>query len=136
MAQALRHSGEEVALLALLDSHAQSDPQDDAGGLAALAAWELGNGESWPQQHFATVERIVQAHLGAIRRWSPEPYHGRAILVAAHRRGAVRDTALGWGPLLPRLSIVEVEADHFSLLREPAIDEVAEKLRAALAEEP
>jgi thioesterase domain-containing protein len=29
--------------------------------------------------------------------------------------------------------VIEVEADHFSLLREPAIDLVAEKLRAALA---
>jgi amino acid adenylation domain-containing protein len=136
MAQALRHTGEEVALLALLDSHAQNDPHADADGLATLAAWELGDGQSWPQQHFAKVERIVYAHLGAARRWAPKPYDGRAILFAAHQRGVVRDTTLGWGPLLPRLSVIEIEADHFSLLREPAIEEVAEKLRAALAGGP
>jgi thioesterase domain-containing protein len=78
----------------------------------------------------------VYAHLGAARRWAPKPYDGRAILFAAHQRGVVRDTTLGWGPLLPRLSVIEIEADHFSLLREPAIEEVAEKLRAALAGGP
>ena len=136
MARALAHTGEEVELLALLDSHAQSDPNADAGGLATLAAWELGDGESWPQLHFATVERIVHAHLGAVRRWTPKPYDGRALLFAAHQHGVVRDATLGWGPLMPRLSVIEVEADHFSLLREPAIDEVAEKLRDALAGGP
>jgi amino acid adenylation domain-containing protein len=135
MAQALRRAGEEVALLALLDSHAQNDPHADANELATLATWELGDGQSWPQQYFATVKRIVYAHLGAAARWTPKPYDGRAILFAAHQRGVVRDATLGWGPVLPRLSVIEVEADHFSLLREPAVDEVAEKLRAALAEE-
>jgi thioesterase domain-containing protein/acyl carrier protein len=132
MARAMRHAGEEVTLLALLDSHAQSDPHDDPNELAALTAWELGDGQTWPHQHFATVERIVHAHLRAVRRWTPKPYDGRAILFAAHQRGVIRDTTLGWGPLLPRLSVIEIEADHFSLLREPAIDEVAHKLHAAL----
>ncbi|HEX6881168.1 MAG TPA: thioesterase domain-containing protein, partial [Terriglobales bacterium] len=136
MAQALRHTGEEVALLALLDSHAQNDPHADADTVATLTTWELGNGQSWPQQHFAKVEQIVHAHLGATRRWTPKPYDGRAVLFAAHQRGAIRDDTLGWGPLMPRLSVIEVEADHFSLLREPAIGEVAEKLRAALAGGP
>jgi amino acid adenylation domain-containing protein len=132
MARALRHTGEEVALLALLDSHAQSDPHADPSELAALTAWELGDGLAWPHQHFATVERIVQAHLRAVRRWTPKPYDGRTLLFAAHQRGAVRDATLGWGPLLPRLSVIEVEADHFSLLREPAVDEVARRLHATL----
>jgi amino acid adenylation domain-containing protein len=132
MARALRHAGEEVALLALLDSHAQSDPHDDPNELAALTAWELGDGQSWPHQHFATVERIVHAHLRAARSWTPKPYDGRVLLFAAHQSGVARDATLGWGPLLPRLSVIEVEADHFSLLREPAIDEVARELHAAL----
>jgi thioesterase domain-containing protein len=132
MARALRHAGEKVALLALLDSHAQSDPHDDPNELAALTAWELGDGQAWPYQDFATVERIVHAHLRAVRRWTPKPYDGRAILFAAHQNGVIRDATLGWGPLLPRLSVIEIEADHFSLLREPAIDEVAHKLHAAL----
>ena len=136
MARALRHTGEDVALLALLDSHARSDPHADANVLATLAAWELGDGQSWPQQHFATVEQIVHAHLGAVRRWTPKPYDGRALLFTAHQRGVERDATLGWGPLMPQLSVIEVEADHFSLLREPAVDEVAEKLRAALAGGP
>jgi amino acid adenylation domain-containing protein len=132
MARALRHAGEEVSLLALLDSHAQSDPRDDPNELAALTAWELGDGQSWPHEHFATVERIVDAHLRAVRRWTPKPYDGRTLLFGAHQSGVVRDATLGWGPLLPRLSVIEVEADHFSLLREPAVDEVARKLHAAL----
>jgi len=133
MARALRHSGEEVALLTLLDSHAQNDMRDDPDELATLAAWELGDGQSWPEEHFAKVKRIVFTHLSAVRRWTPKPYNGRAILFAAHQHGVARDTTLGWGPLMPRLSVIEVEADHFSLLHEPAIDLVAEKLRAALA---
>ncbi|HZI49810.1 MAG TPA: thioesterase domain-containing protein, partial [Pyrinomonadaceae bacterium] len=135
MARALRYAGEEVALLVLLDSHAQSDPHADPNELATLAAWELGDGQSWPQRYFATVERIVCTHLGAAARWTPKPYDGRAILFAARQSGVVHDATLGWGPLLPRLSVIEVEADHFSLLRGPAIDEVAEKLRVALTEE-
>jgi amino acid adenylation domain-containing protein len=132
MAQALRHAGEEVALLALLDSHAQSDPNADPNELAALTVWELSDGQSWPHQYFATVEQIVHAHLRAVRRWTPKPYDGRTLLFTAHQRGIIRDATLGWGPLLPRLSVIEVEADHFSLLREPAIDEVARKLHAGL----
>ncbi|HET9803512.1 MAG TPA: alpha/beta fold hydrolase, partial [Candidatus Acidoferrum sp.] len=132
MARALRHDGEEVPLLVLLDSYAQSDSREDPNELATLTAWELGDGQSWPQQHFATVKRIVHAHLRAARRWTPKPYDGRTLLFAAHQRGVVRDATLGWGPLLPRLSVIEVEADHFSLLREPAIDEVARKLHATL----
>jgi len=132
MARALRHAGEEVPLVALLDSHAQSDPYADPNELAALAAWELGDGQSWPHRHFATVERIVHAHLRAVRRWTPKPYDGRTLLFAAHQHGVVRDATLGWGSLMPQLSVIEVEADHFSLLREPAIHLVAEKLRAAL----
>jgi amino acid adenylation domain-containing protein len=132
MAQALRHAGEEVALLALLDSHARNDMHDDPDMLATLAAWELGDGQSWPEQHFEKVERIVFTHLSAVRRWTPKAYDGRAILFVAHQHAVARDATLGWGPLIPRLSVIEVEADHFSLLREPAIDVVAEKLRAAL----
>jgi thioesterase domain-containing protein len=136
MAQALRHAGDEVALLALVDSHPHSDPHADADVLATLTAWELGDGQSWPQQYFARVERIVYAHLGAVRRWTPKPYDGRAILFVAHQHGVVHDATLGWGPLIPRLSAIEVEADHFSLLREPAVDEVAERVHAALAGGP
>jgi len=136
MAQALRHAGDEVALLALVDSYARNDKHDDADVLATLATWELGDGQSWPEQHFARVERIVYAHLGAARRWTPKPYDGRAILFAAHERGVVRDATLGWGSLIPRLSVIEVEADHFSLLREPAVDQVAERVCAALAGGP
>jgi amino acid adenylation domain-containing protein len=136
MARRLRDAGEEVALLALLDSHARSDPHADPETLAALAAWELGDGQSWPQEHFAKVERIVDTHLGAVRRWTPQPYEGRAILFASHRPGVAREATLGWGPLVPRLSVIEIDADHFTLLREPAVCEVADRLRAALAEEP
>jgi amino acid adenylation domain-containing protein len=136
MAQALRHTGDEVALLALVDSHPHSDPHADADVLATLAAWELGDGQSWPQQHFARVERIVYAHLDAVRRWTPKQYDGRAILFVAHQRGVAHNATLGWGPLIPRLSAIEIEADHFSLLREPAVDEIAERVRAALAGEP
>ena len=136
MAQALRHAGEEVELLALLDSHAQNDSHADADTVATLATWELGDGQSWPQQHFAKVKQIVHSHLGATRRWIPTPYDGRAVLFAADQRGAIRDATLGWGTMMPRLSVIKVEADHFSLLREPAIDVVAAQLCAALAGGP
>jgi amino acid adenylation domain-containing protein len=136
MARALRRAGEEVTLLALLDSHARNDPHADPETLATLAAWEQGDGKSWPQEHFVKMERIVDAHLSAVRRWTPQPYDGRAMLFAAHQPGVARDATLGWGPLLPRLSVIEMNADHFTLLREPAVREIAERLRAALAEEP
>jgi thioesterase domain-containing protein len=136
MARALRRAGEEVTLLALLDSHARNDPHADPETLATLAAWEQGDGKSWPQEHFVKMERIVDAHLSAVRRWTPQPYDGRAMLFAAHQPGVARDATLGWGPLLPRLSVIEMNADHFTLLREPAVREIAERLRAALAQEP
>jgi amino acid adenylation domain-containing protein len=136
MARTLRHAGEEVALLALLDSHARSDPHTDPEALATLAAWELGDRQSWPQAHFTKVERIVGAHLGAVRRWSPQTYEGRTMLFAAHQPGVVHERTLGWGPLVPRLSVIEIDADHFTLLREPAVREIAERLRAALAQGP
>ena len=76
---------------------------------------------------------VCKAHLAAASRYRPQPYGGRAVLFQARESGGGRWTG-GGRPLCPRLCVERVPGDHYSMLRKPHVDVLAERLDQHLAE--
>ena len=126
MAQRLRREGKEVELLVLLDSLAPARLADlRHSGDPALGEADLpaGTGEEAARR----LLRVFHSNLEAVRTYTPEPYPGRVLLVRAARRPE-EDATLGWGPLAPGLAVEALDADHYSLLAEPAVETLARLL--------
>ncbi|HYH46988.1 MAG TPA: amino acid adenylation domain-containing protein, partial [Thermoanaerobaculia bacterium] len=79
--------------------------------------------------------RVFRANATAARRYTPGPYGGRVSLVTS-ARNPFRDTAgshLGWDRWAGDLEAEVLDADHYDLLREPAVLGLAAWLRARLS---
>ncbi|MFY0521989.1 alpha/beta fold hydrolase [Archangium gephyra] len=130
MARQLQQRGEQVELLALIDSYdlapavARLPPeQRETSGLGALFYKELALEE-------ATLQRVLEKNLRAAWAYSPPPYEGR-ITVFEASESSLREQGGA------RFSASEVEAhtlegDHFSLLRGARVVELAARLGTCL----
>jgi len=136
MAHRLRAAGEEVALLAILDSfppdptlHPAPEPRSlyrrlRAGiGLAATGwATPPGGGNYW--RFYDLTSFIGRHHRG-------RPYPGRAVVLIAD--SPEKEQRSSWGPFLTgEWELVDVGGDHLSMLREPHATDVAAALTAAV----
>ena len=156
MATRLQRAGEEVALVVLVDPRVRA-PRSLAWlrVQAALTARKVGTGDySWKLVHAERRREVMSAVWRALGR----PAHGtdssrrafeasmasiRAECVPSPYEGPVRlfatmDYPLRewfWAPLLADLAgIEELPHRHGSILRHPAVDDLADAIRAALAE--
>ncbi|HZF12813.1 MAG TPA: hypothetical protein VFE33_28835, partial [Thermoanaerobaculia bacterium] len=77
--------------------------------------------------------RVYTANVEAVRRYTPEPYPGKVALVRAARRPE-EDPTLGWGALAPGIEVTALDADHYGLLQEPVVGEVARVFRSRAGE--
>ena len=71
----------------------------------------------------------------ATRSYIPQPYRGRVLLFKRTQdlTGRFRLPDCGWSRLLQgEFEIVEIPGNHLSLIVEPGIGMIAEKLNAAL----
>jgi thioesterase domain-containing protein len=169
-------AGEEVALLALIDSHAPSSIR--LHGLVHFLknkARSISNGanshlKSWAQTEsrkklsyvasivkrrvetvafelqYKTVERstgaipkhyndIGQAQMIAARRYRAKAYAGKAVLFRSEAAVAEhsRDPTLGWGRLITGgLEIHDILGNHSTMMAEPQVGQLADKLRLFL----
>ncbi|HSF40208.1 MAG TPA: amino acid adenylation domain-containing protein, partial [Thermoanaerobaculia bacterium] len=74
---------------------------------------------------------VYQANLEAARNYRPDPWPGRALLLRARRPEATPDS--GWGALVTGgVEVVEIEGDHYSLLRSPRVVRLAREIEARL----
>jgi thioesterase domain-containing protein/glycosyltransferase involved in cell wall biosynthesis len=153
MAKQLRESGEEIALLALLDSHpplapgeAGQDPEDDDVLLARWAS-ELGvmDAEGLLQRlrelrllpatagpdNLRHGLRVYRAHRRAVLSYRPtDPYPGRLTLFHA---GPVAEDDLGWGRLSTEpVAVRPVPGGHYEMLSEPQVRVLAEAMEGRL----
>jgi amino acid adenylation domain-containing protein len=170
MARQLRERGEEVGLLALLDSSPEIAEgggegvfEDDADFLADMAAYVenlWGKRVGVTREDLKGLEREEQlarlleafreadflppgAGLDQVRRvldvyranaraaslYEPKPYCGRVTL---YRAGEGEDD-FGWGRLTAEpVEVVPVPGHHLTLLAEPNVEVLAERLRASL----
>ena len=160
MARQLREQGQEVATLALIDSLAPGDgaiPSLDEidfariqTGFVMSLAWGLGE-ERWDAlregrdfesvikeigpERFHFLLNVFKTNGLALSRYSPRVFPGRMILFQASDRPGpdLERPTMGWGELAAGgVSAHVIPGDHYSVLKPPAVQRVAEILKAAM----
>jgi amino acid adenylation domain-containing protein len=127
-------SGRPVAL-----DPAELEGLDPEAGLARViervrAAGALPAGLS--EEQIGRLWRVFRANVRAVRAYAPKPYPGRVALfvTASHPERGTLGADLGWGRLVGEgLETAELPGDHYSLLRGPVAQELADRLRGELA---
>ena len=102
-----------------------------AGVRAELDAHDVLDGvSSWPAQ----LQRVVETHLAAARRYSPTPYAGRIVLFRTpHRLLQAPELDMGWSRLSTEpVDVQMITGSHGTILEEPHVRVLAERLRASL----
>lgn len=137
MAQQLKAAGDEVGLLAMIDTaepeeHARSmdeekkfyDPIKKAI-MRPIAQRYLNADKPLPPKlrHFY----IIDTYDKAIHAYAAKKYDGDLVLFRA--KATTGDPEMGWGKFVSGKVIVhEVPGDHYSLIKEPDVRQLAEKL--------
>jgi thioesterase domain-containing protein/acyl carrier protein len=160
-AQQLTAAGEEVALLAMLDTHLAATKRDieelnDAAVMRWVAPhlnipyrqiknlpfeqqWALVEEKAQQESGIAaaTIRRLAnvcKAHLAANSQYTPQPYAGPAVLLRA-KQPRRRRLDKRWKSILPQLQVEWVPGSHYGMLQNPDVDELARRLGHHLTEE-
>lgn len=81
------------------------------------------------------LKRIIVANTKSLNKFVPKPYGGSALIFRASARDLdpYDDAHLGWDSVVRgSIKSFEIEGDHMTMLEEPAVRVLAEKLNAAL----
>ncbi|MEH1847189.1 MAG: amino acid adenylation domain-containing protein, partial [Nostoc sp.] len=161
MAQQLSHQGEQVALLSLLDSYPVSitskEPEDDAALLVDLLREDLDlcleemrqfepeeqliyiveqakqknlvpEGFDLAQAHH--LLKIYKLNAQAAKNYKPQYYSGSIVLFQANETDP--DFECTWNELVKHIETHVVPGNHISMMREPHIKVLAQKLQKFL----
>jgi thioesterase domain-containing protein len=158
-AHQLAAAGEETALLAMLDTYLSSGDYkaldlDDQSvlrwiaphlGIPAAELKKLPLDQQWERiaaeanlangigaAEIRRLAAVCKAHLAAAARYRPQPYPGRVVLFRAGNSRGRLDRFLR--KLCPRLQVEGVPGNHYSILRKPEVDVLAERLGRCLHE--
>lgn len=155
MARRLKESGEQIAMLALLDSYPGREAlalgqqvrlvgqlvvnrllrkppgqADAGGGTADAAAAELDEYIF----SFPAMRRVLAGSSRSLSRYRPTPYPGRVRFVQASIPSKFPvDPIPVWGPFLPDMTVESVPGDHHGILKGHA-QELASVLNRYLKE--
>jgi len=77
---------------------------------------------------------VIARNLGAFRSYRPGPYEGSCSVFRAGESplGMVRRPDLGWGRWSRSVEVHDLEGDHFSILLQPQVRRLAQRLDAQL----
>ncbi|MFV1966950.1 MAG: alpha/beta fold hydrolase, partial [Pirellulaceae bacterium] len=152
-ARRLVAAGEEVALLAMLDTYLSvtdrlAEEVDEASGIRWIAPrlkiplreiqklplekqWEViaeraDLAEGIGAAEIRRLAQVCQSHLTALARYTPKPYDGDAVLFRA--KGNRDDKDLRWNGIYPQLRVERVPGGHYGMLRDPAVAKLAQRL--------
>lgn len=141
MAQQLKAAGEEVPLLALLDTYspalhmaavkADAKPWDGLkkAVLRGIVRRALRSGTLVPAR-FRNFY-ITDTYDQAVMAYRPRAYRGQLTIIKAKDSWGPRE--MGWGPLADGgLDIAVVPGDHYSLIKEPHVQELTRVLAQRL----
>ncbi len=159
-AQQWRAAGEDVALVALFDTHLsimdyEKLDLDDQSVIRWIAPHlelsvkelkKLPLEQQWQRiaeqadlaaegigvAEIRRLAAVCKAHVAAAVRYQPQPYRGRAVLFQADLGGSGLDRR--WKSLCPRLRVETVPGNHYSMLRKPDVDVLAQRLEGYLRE--
>jgi thioesterase domain-containing protein len=118
-------SGLFKALSKRARSSAEEAAQDEAEMIKAVIGTPLGE----------NLTRVIHANVIASRKFVPKPYGGGAIIFRASARklNPYDDYYMGWGSVVRGgIECFELEGDHMSILEQPAVQLIADKLDAKL----
>ena len=73
---------------------------------------------------------IESNHRQAYRNYTPEPYHGKVVLIRQplNKIGMYSDPLLGWGKVLKGLHIEYVEGDHAEMIEDKEVGSLVNQL--------
>jgi pristinamycin I synthase-3/4 len=144
MALQLEAAGEEVALLALIDTHApgrRSERDLDDARLLARLGREIGL--TLDKEERRRFLKVYKASLNAAQEYRPAaaPLAGPVVLLSAGDLSpevaelAAADPCRGWSRYAARpIRVHTISGNHFSMIQEPAVRELAEVLERSLEE--
>jgi thioesterase domain-containing protein len=154
MARHLTEAGEEVPLVAMMDTYlvVTNRALDEIGDGAVMDTvasrlnismrdiqqlppdrrWDYiaeraKNGHGIGAAAIRRLADTCQAHLSACKRHQARSYPGPAVLLQASEPR--RRKSEPWGPVCPHLRIEHVPGDHFTMLQTPHVDTLAQRLR-------
>jgi thioesterase domain-containing protein len=89
-----------------------------------------------PRDWIELFDRVADANTSAAQNFIPKPYDGHLLVFRAENRDYVYpDKALGWrGVALGGVTAYEIDGDHESILRNPNVSAIADKLDRAIRE--
>jgi aspartate racemase len=85
-----------------------------------------------------TIDSIEESNTYAAANYRPKMYAGKLTLFRSTQRSISdgTDEMLGWGGLAAEgVQVHRVPSNHFNMFREPAVKELAEKLRSCLGQD-
>ncbi|MGD0897344.1 MAG: hypothetical protein ABR915_05870, partial [Thermoguttaceae bacterium] len=153
-----RAAGEEVALVAMLDTYLSADdmPAEDADehsvirwlaphlNLAPAELKKLPLDEQWRRiaeranlaegvgaAEIRRLAEVCQTHLAAFGGYLPQPYQGRVVLFRAEDADGLDPR---WKALCPRLCVESVPGNHYSMLRQSNVEVWGNRLDGYLGE--
>ncbi len=157
-AQQLLAIGQETALVVMFDTHLSlhdfqyevddhsvlmqvaprlNIPIEQLKGLPIEQKWQriAEMADKAEGMGIAEIRRLAaacKAHLAAIARYEPRPYPGHAVLFTAQGGRSAQNRR--WKTICPRLCVESAAGDHFSMLREPHVKALTERLGRFLQE--
>jgi thioesterase domain-containing protein len=85
-----------------------------------------------PLADLRRLANVCKAHLTAIWRFRPQPYVGPAVLLRATQPRRRLDRR--WKTVCPQLQVERAPGNHFTMLRTPYMETLAERLNRILDE--
>jgi thioesterase domain-containing protein len=82
--------------------------------------------QSMPREDVDRLTRVLAVNSAAWCRYRPAPYHGRVVSIRAVP--AEGDPDESWRRVAASLDAVEVAADHYTIVRPPAVQQIVDAL--------
>jgi aspartate racemase len=124
--------------LGLNPDHAALQPLDAEQQLASVLALAQRSDALLPGLDLAQLRRlfaVYKANAYALLGYRPRAYAGRVTLFQAHATAQVSDLAPGWRALARRgVASWAIPGDHDTMLQEPYVRVLADRLTAAIAQ--
>jgi thioesterase domain-containing protein/acyl carrier protein len=139
MAAQLQSAGARVAQICLFDTQAPSSYDaeqmarlDDASLLSEMLRHRVEIPRGFGLDHFRGHFQVYRANRRAMGRYQAIGFEGPCVLLRARSGLDDRPDHLGWRDLVPRLRVEPVSGDHFTMLSDPHVSVLAERLNALL----
>lgn len=136
MAQKLHKQGQNIALLALLDSSSPEEKFIPLSPAEEHQRQEKFISQLPPWSREPGISPLIEVLYQAKRQYEAKPYPGKIVYFKAKEQGS-RNTDIfieNWRKFAQGgLDCYEVSGDHWSMLEEPHVQELAQQIELCLA---